>query len=65
MKKVIFYIALVFSIILLINIAKILITDFDRLTEYGYGYLAGKIILLLVFGSIIFLTKRKRSNSRI
>ena len=58
MKKIIFYISSLISIILLISIFKILINDFDRLTEYGFGYLIGKIILLLVFISLAFLTKK-------
>lgn len=58
MKKIIFYISSLISIILLISIFKILVNDFDRLTEYGFGYLIGKIILLLVFISLAFLTKK-------
>ena len=58
MKKIIFYILIIISIILLINIVNILSTDFDRLTKYGFGYLAGKIILFIVFVLISFLTKK-------
>lgn len=58
MKKVLFYISLGISIMLLINIANILITDLNRLTEYGYGYLVGKVILLVIFGVVMFLTKK-------
>jgi|SouAtlMetagenome_1021521.scaffolds.fasta_scaffold08139_2 hypothetical protein len=58
MKKIIFYILIIISIILLINIVNILSTDFDRLTKYGFGYLAGKIILFIVFVLISFFTKK-------
>jgi len=58
MKKTIFYISIIISIILLINIVKILNTDFDRLTEYGFGYLSGKIILFIVFALISFITRK-------
>ena len=59
MKKVIFYISVGVSIILLINILKILLTDFNGLTNYGYGYLVGKIILFIIFIGITFLTRKK------
>lgn len=63
MKKVIFYISVVVSIILLINILKIILTDFNRLTDYGYGYLVGKIILFIIFIGIAFLTRKKQRNN--
>ena len=59
MKKVVFYISVGVSIILLINILKILLNDFNRLTEYGYGYLVGKIILFIIFIGIAFLRRKK------
>ena len=58
MKKIIFYIALIISLFLLINIVKILITDLDRLTEYGFGYLVGKIILFFVFAAVLLVTRK-------
>ncbi len=64
MQKVIFYISIVFSIGLIVNIIKILTTDFDRLTEYGFGYLAGKIILLLIFLTITYLTRKHRIDNK-
>ena len=42
MKKIIFYFSIIISIILLIDIAKILRTDFARLSVYDFGYLSGK-----------------------
>ncbi|WP_445733080.1 hypothetical protein [Yeosuana sp.] len=64
MKKILFYISLAISIIILINIINILATDFDRLTEYGYGYLVGKVILLLIFGTILLLTRKHKTESK-
>ena len=64
MKKIIFYISIIVSVFLLINILKILILDFERLTEYGFGYLVGKIILLLVFVTLILLTKKAVIKSK-
>ncbi|WP_299777431.1 hypothetical protein [uncultured Formosa sp.] len=59
MKKIVFYISLIIALLLGINIVQIVATDLDRLTEYGYGYLIGKVILFVIFTSIAFLTKSK------
>ena len=58
MKKSTFYISIIISFILLFNIIQILTTDFERLTEYGFGYLIGKIILFILFLSLTLLTKK-------
>ncbi|MEX6626906.1 hypothetical protein [Tenacibaculum salmonis] len=60
MKKIIFYISIILSLLLLINIIEILITDFNRLTEYGYGSLIGKVILFILFLSVVFFTRKKQ-----
>jgi hypothetical protein len=60
MRKVIFYIALALSLVLLLNILKIFITDFSRLTSYGYGYLAGKIVLFILFGALVYRTRKTK-----
>ncbi|WP_300024124.1 hypothetical protein [uncultured Maribacter sp.] len=59
MKKIIFYIAAVFAFFMLINVASILISDFSRLTEYGFGYLAGKVILFFIFAAIAFFLRKE------
>lgn len=64
MKKVLFYISLGIAIILFINILNILVNDFNRLTTYGYGYLIGKIVLILIFGSIMLLTRKHKKESK-
>lgn len=58
MKKIIFYIAAILSFFLLVNIIKIVVTDFNRLTEYGFGYLVGEIILFLVFVITALATRK-------
>ncbi|WP_158838056.1 hypothetical protein [Polaribacter sp. L3A8] len=58
MKKVIFYVSIIISLIILVNIIQILTTDLERLTEYGYGYLAGKIILFGIFLTLTLFTKK-------
>jgi len=64
MKKILFYISLVTSIILLANIIKIFIIDFKRLTEYGFGYLVGKVILFVIFGTIMLVTRKHKIDSK-
>jgi putative copper export protein len=58
MKKTIFYISAIISLILLVNIIQILTNDFERLTKYGFGYLIGKIILFVIFLTLTLLTKK-------
>ena len=60
MKKVIFYIAVIIAVIFLVNVINILVNDLSRLTEYGYGYLAGKIILFFAFGALAYFTRPKK-----
>ena len=62
MRKIIFYLSLIVSISLLWNILKILSQDLDRLTQYGYGYLVGKIILFLIFLTILIVTKKSSTR---
>lgn len=61
MKRAIKIILLIITVILFFDIGKILLFDFNRLTDYGYGYLIGKIILLMFFGGLtLMLNKYKR-----
>ncbi len=65
MVKALFWGLVVLSTILLIKILNILIFDFNRLTDYGVGYLAGLIILFLVCSGlslVIGLKKFKKSK---
>ncbi|TXD45986.1 hypothetical protein [Polaribacter sp. IC073] len=58
MNKAVFYISAIISILLLVNIFQILTNDFERLTEYGFGYLIGKVILFVIFLTFLLLTKK-------
>ena len=64
MKKSTFYISTLISLVLLVNIINIITNDFERLTEYGYGYLIGKIILFVIFLSLALLTKKYISKKK-
>jgi hypothetical protein len=55
MKKFIFWLLVILSLVLSYRIGRILIYDFSRLTEYGFGYLIGLIILFLVMVGLAVL----------
>jgi hypothetical protein len=55
MKIFLFWLFGITSVVIAFKIAKILIYDIERLTEYGYGYLTGIIILFLFFLSLTLL----------
>ena len=62
----VFYTSTTLSILLLVNIIQILTNDFERLTEYGFGYLIGKIILFVLFLTVLLSTKKsvlKKKNT--
>lgn len=65
MKKIVFFLSIGISIILLISIIQILVTDFDRLTKYGFGYLTGKIILLLIFLIISYFMRNYKKQNKL
>ncbi len=45
-------------LILFVKIIQILTEDFEQLTEYGIGYLIGKIVLFALFSIVVLLTKK-------
>ena len=59
MKKLLLVISLLFTVYLILNILNIVIYDYDRLTEYGFGYLTGKVVVLLLFGILSFFMGKK------
>jgi len=56
MKQLIFAVSGILSIIILIQIIKIIVVDYARLTQYGFGYLIGLIILFVALSLITFFT---------
>jgi len=55
MKKVFFWLFVVIAVAIAYRIGEILIFDFDRLTDYGFGYLTGLIIMFLILTGIAIL----------
>jgi H+/gluconate symporter-like permease len=64
MKKILFYILSLVAIYLFLEIAKIIIYDFDRLTDYGIGYFVGKIILLFVSTFLAYILWKQNKVSK-
>jgi len=55
LKKFAFYLFLILAVIFLFSTIDILINDIKRLTEFGWGYLASRVILLVLFTILTFL----------
>jgi len=53
MKKFFFWLLLIITLFLSFKIGRILIVDFHRLTNYGFGYLTGLVILFLITTSLV------------
>ncbi|MFD1314061.1 hypothetical protein [Namhaeicola litoreus] len=58
-KKVIHIVSLGFLLYYLVKLIYLLSLGFAHLSEFGYGYLTGVLILILLFAFIAFKTKRK------
>jgi membrane protein implicated in regulation of membrane protease activity len=71
MKIVLLLISVVMTLVSAFRIVKILVRDLDRLTNFGYGYLTGQVILFLIFlfaslliGRRIYRQSEKGYNNR-
>ncbi len=45
---------------LLLGIINILVFDLGRLTNYGFGYLVGKILLFLLIAGVVYLSRKTK-----
>lgn len=59
MKKLVLIISLFFILYLALHILNIVIYDLERLTDYGYGYLTGKVVALVLFTSLAYILGKK------
>lgn len=62
MRKGIHFVSIGVLVVFICKVCSILMTDFDRLTEYGFGYLIGQIILLVFFAMIVFFSRKKEAT---
>jgi uncharacterized membrane protein YccC len=65
MKKIIFYISLTASFFILVNSINLFVIDYKRFTEFTFGFIVGKIILLFIFMTLMFITKSKKTKKNI
>ncbi len=56
--KLLFFISAIITLILLLNVMSIVLFDYERLTEFGFGYLTGKIIITSLFGFATYKLKK-------
>ena len=63
-KKVIHIVSLGFLFYYLIKLIYLLSLGIAKLTEFGYGYLTGVLILIFLFGFVAFKTKSNKPNKR-
>ena len=59
MKKLLLIVSLFFILYLVLHILNIVIYDLERLTDYGFGYLTGKVVALILFSFLAFLMGKK------
>ena len=59
MKKLLFWVLILISAYLLISVSTKLFFDFSRLTNYGFGFIVGQGILLIIFALTATMIKRK------
>lgn len=64
MKKLLLIFSLFFVLYLFLHILNIVIYDFDNLTEYGFGYLTGKVIAFFLCSTLSFLLTKKLCFSK-
>jgi membrane protein implicated in regulation of membrane protease activity len=57
--KILFYMCVCLAIYFLAGIVKIIAFDMDRLTQYGWGYFTGQLVLLVLFSAVSFILVKK------
>ena len=62
--KISFYILLAVAVYLMVTIVKILTFDMDRLTEYGWGYLSGNLIVFAIVSIACVILYKKIYRSK-
>jgi hypothetical protein len=65
MRKTIFYVSIITMLYLIYIISNIFVYHYEKLNDYGNGFLIGKILILLIFGFVVYKTnpfKQKREN---
>jgi hypothetical protein len=56
MRKTIFYVSTITILYLIYIISNIFVYHYEKLNDYGNGFLIGKILMLLIFGFVVHKT---------
>lgn len=59
MKKLLLIVSLFVILYLALHILNIVLYDLERLTDYGFGYLTGKVVALVLVSFLAFLMAKK------
>ncbi|PKH69100.1 hypothetical protein CXF59_02235 [Flavobacterium sp. ALD4] len=63
MKKTIFYASIITILYLIYIITNIFVYHYEKLNNYGNGFLIGKILLLLISGFVVYKTNPFKQKS--
>ena len=64
MKKILFYASIILSLYLIYIVINIFTYHYQDLNNYGNGFLIGKILLLLIFGFVIYKTNPFKEKTK-
>lgn len=64
MRKTIFYASIIIILYLIYIITNIFVYHYEKLNNYGNGFLIGKILLLLIFGFVVYKTNPFKQKSK-
>jgi len=63
--KILFYFIVLIIFYLILSVLYIILIHSSSLNEYGYGFLTGRIILLIILSFLaIYLLKVKKKNKK-
>jgi hypothetical protein len=62
MKKIVFYITLILTVLVLIRLVKAVGLVSENVSNFGLGFITGLSILLIFFGVLTFIFGRKAFN---
>ncbi|OCB68405.1 hypothetical protein LPBF_12620 [Flavobacterium crassostreae] len=64
MKKILFYGSIIILIYLIYIVINIFTYHYENLNNYGNGFLIGKILLILIFGFVIYKTNPFKEKTK-
>ena len=64
MKKILFYASIILFLYLIYIVINIFTYHYQDLNNYGNGFLIGKILLLLIFGFVIYKTNPFKEKTK-